>query len=613
MVETIQIQFAAILGLSAVAQWLGWRFKIPSILILLTTGFLIGPVFGLIDIKELFGDLLKPLVSASVAILLFEGGLTLRMKELRHDGSVVFRLVTIGVVVCFALATWLSVELLGFELKTAALFGALLSLTGPTVIGPVLRTVRPKGSVKHIAKWEGILNDPIAVLLAVFVFELLFLNPASPSEAEFWSHLGMGILKTLVVSGLCAWGGARMMIYLIRHRMLPEFLHNLMIMAIVIVTFVFSNYVQEEAGLVTATLLGMILANQRNFRVDHIVHFKENLVVLIISSVFIVLAANVDPAVLSHLSWRSFAFVALLILVVRPLSVVFSTVGSNLPWSQRILLMFLAPRGIVAVALTSVFVLKLSSLDVPRAEDLFAEMLIVVVGTVIFYGSTVAFVASKLGLTNLTPSGLLMVGASPWAIHMGRRLKDEGIAVLFVDTNPDHVAMARQYGLRAETGDVLSNTFLENLDLSEIGHAICATPNFEVNTLAKQMLMEYFDRRDILIVEPDHIVEHEHDERKRPFDPAFGVDVTHEWLHDNITDPKVFLVKTVEESDPKRGLTDGEIPLFGINNAPDLKVFTQKYKPTPKPGWRIVSIPVALQKEMTLRVERELPLEDEEK
>ena len=247
MVETIQIQFAAILGLSAVCQWLGWRFKIPSILILLT-GFLIGPVFNLIDVYALFGDL-PPLVSASVAILLFEGGLTLRMKDLRHDGSVIFRLVTIGVVVTFALATWFSVELLGFDLKTAALFGALLSLTGPTVIGPVLRTVRPKGSVKHIAKWEGILNDPIAVLLAVFVFELAFLNPAHPSEQAFWTHLAFGILKTSVVAGLCAWGGARLMIYLIRHRMLPEFLHNLMIMAIVIVTFVFSNYVQEEAGL----------------------------------------------------------------------------------------------------------------------------------------------------------------------------------------------------------------------------------------------------------------------------------------------------------------------------------------------------------------------------
>ena len=400
------------------------------------------------------------------------------------------------------------------------------------------------------------------------------------------------------------------MVYLVRHRMLPEFLHNLLILAIVIGTFVFSNYVQEEAGLVTATLLGILLANQRNFRVDHIVHFKENLTVLIISGVFIVLAANVDFEVIEHLSWRSFAFVGLLIFVVRPIAVIFSTVGSNLPWNQRILLMFLAPRGIVAVALTSVFVLKLSTLGIPRAEDLFAEMLIVVVGTVIFYGSTVALVASKLKLTNLTPSGLLMVGASPWAIHLGRRLQDEGIAVLFVDTNPDHVAIARQFGLRAETGDVLSNTFLEELDFSEIGHAICATPNFEVNTLAKQMLIEFFDRRDILIIEPDHLVKLEDDVRKRPFDPAFGVDVTHEWLQGHITDPGVFMVRTIEENDLKADPIEGEVPLFGISNAPDLKVFTEKYKPTPKPGWRIISIQGSLQQEMSLSIEKELPLEE---
>ena len=167
---------------------------------------------------------------------------------------------------------------------------------------------------------------------------------------------------------------------------------------------------------------------------------------------------------------------------------------------------------------------------------------------------------------------------------MGRRLKDEGISVLFVDTNPDHVLMARQYGLQAETGDVLSNTFLESLDFSEIGHAICATPNFEVNTLAKQMLIEFFfDRRDILIIEPDHIVEHEEDERKRPFDPAFGVEVTHEWLHQHITAPEVFNVRMIEEKDlGKKALVDGEVPLFGISNQPDLKIFTQKYRPTPQ-------------------------------
>ncbi|MEM7674317.1 MAG: cation:proton antiporter, partial [Verrucomicrobiota bacterium] len=227
MGESIQIQIAAILGLSALAQWIGWRLKIPSILILLATGFLIGPVFNLIDVELLFGDLLKPLVSASVAILLFEGGLTLRLKELKHDGWVIFRLVTIGVFVTFALATYFLVELLDFDLKTAALFGALLALTGPTVIVPVLRTVRPKGSVKFIAKWEGIVNDPIAVLLAVFIFELFILNPSGDS---FWTHLLLGILKTLLVAGVCSWAGARLMVYLVRHRMLPEFLHNLLIL-----------------------------------------------------------------------------------------------------------------------------------------------------------------------------------------------------------------------------------------------------------------------------------------------------------------------------------------------------------------------------------------------
>ncbi|MCH2156113.1 MAG: cation:proton antiporter [Opitutales bacterium] len=582
MSEPILFQLVIILSVSAVAQWLGWKFKVPAILLLLASGFILGPITGLMDMEALFGDALLPLVSASVAILLFEGGLTLRFKDLKHGGAVIFRLVTVGVVITSVIAGWLAYALLGFPPTIAALFGALLSVTGPTVIGPILRTIRPKGSVRNIAKWEGILNDPVGVLLAVFIYDILILG----SEEQMWTQLALAIFKTLAVAFALSWAGSRLLIYLVRHRMLPDFLHNLTSLAIVLGTFFLSNVVQHEAGLVTATLLGIFLANQRDFRVDHIIHFKENLTVLIISFVFIVLAANVKPEVLQLLDWRHFVFLVALIVIARPLSILASTIGTGTPMNQSVLLMLLAPRGIVALSLTSVFVLKLKKAGFEEADELFASMLVVVVGTVIFYGSTVAQAASRLKLSELAPSGLLFVGAAPWAIHLGKKLQQQGVFVHFIDSNRDHVAMAREKGLSASTGDVLSNVFLEEQDFSEIGHVLCATTNYEVNTLAKQMLMEFFDRRDILVIEPDHVVHNKEDERKRPFDPAFGSFVTHNWLEAHVTSESAINTREVPaEASNVKDLLVGVVPLFVLSeDKKELKIFTQKYRPNVKPG-----------------------------
>ncbi|MGE9291979.1 MAG: cation:proton antiporter, partial [Puniceicoccales bacterium] len=413
-----------IFAIGAVAQWIGWRLKIPAILLLLTAGFLAGPVFGVLDPDEVFvGDLLFTIVSGAVAIILFEGGLSLRFHELPGAGPVIMRLISVGVLVSWVVISLLAYFLLDFSPLLAALLGALLTVTGPTVIGPMLRTIRPKGKVRNIAKWEGIIIDPIGVLLAVLIYEVIIAR----GQEEATSVLIYGIIETLLVSvgitAICA----GLVLFMVKKRQLPDFLQNTIVLALLLVGFGASNYLREESGLLTATLFGIVLANQSIFEVRHITEFKENLQILLISFLFVVLAARVDPEAFRTLGWVSGVFLVGVIVLARPLAVLASTLFSKLKWDERILLMLLAPRGIVAVALTSVFVIKLDKLGIPEAEEFLALTLLVVIGTVLFYGVSAGIAATKLGLSNLDPQGVIMVGAHDWGIRIGVALKEANV------------------------------------------------------------------------------------------------------------------------------------------------------------------------------------------
>jgi len=540
----------------------------------------------------MFGDILFPLVSAAVAVILFEGGLSLNLKELKGNSNAVFRFVTVGVLITWILASALAVWLLDFPTPYAILFGAMLTVTGPTVIGPMLRTIRPRGRVKYLAKWEGILNDPIGVILAVLVFEALLAG----GQLEYApGHMIRGILLTLTIGIVGSAVGAGLMIVAIRLKWIPEYLHNIFMLVVVLGSFGISNYFQEESGLLTVTLLGVILANQRYFDIRHIVEFKENLQVLLISTLFIVLAARVESSVLGEVGWSSIIFLIGLIFFVRPAAVLVSTLGTPTTYRESVLLSLLAPRGIVAVALTSIFAIKMNASGMEEmvvvGDKMLAEMLVVVAGTVLFYGLTAPLAAAKLGLSNLSPQGVLIVGAHTWSRHFAAKLQELGVKTTLLDSNRHHVAMAEQEGLEAVNGNVFSEEFLKRVDFSDLGHVLALTSNDEVNAIARNSLADFFERTEIYHLPPQKEGRDPYGEHEVIGNPVFSAKATHDEIlrrfregarFHHVTLREGFTMATLEEHYPKA------FPMVLIEEDGRVRIFSVKSSIKPKVNSTIV-------------------------
>jgi len=508
LTEEILSQLAVIFGLGVAAQWIAWKLRLPSILILLIFGLAAGPLayaWGLhesighfifpIDPDRLFGELLFPIVSLSVAVILFEGGLTLKFSELKGVGRTTLRMIVIGVPITWLLTTLAAHFVLGLSLSISILFGAILVVTGPTVIMPLLRHIRPVGRVGSVIKWEGIVNDPIGAILAVLVFEALLAG--SVSEITFGAL--WGTIKALSIGGALGLLGAAMLVLLFKKFLVPDYLENPVALAFVVGTFTFSNYFQPESGLLTVTIMGIILANQPFANIKHIVEFKETLRVLLISVLFIVLAARIAPDDLRVLlDLNSLIFLAVMILLVRPISVGLATIKSRLSIKERSFLAWMAPRGIVAAAVTSLFALKLIETGAyPDADKLVPYIFLVIIGTVAIYGLTAAPIALRLGLATPNPQGVLFVSANMWARKIAKAIHEEGIPVLMVDSNWNNLSQARMEGLNTHYANILSESTLEELDLGGIGRLLALTANDEINALAALHFSEIFGRKEV--------------------------------------------------------------------------------------------------------------------
>ncbi|MEM0966419.1 MAG: cation:proton antiporter [Verrucomicrobiota bacterium] len=590
MDKEILIGLTWVVFLGTFAQWCGWRFQIPSILLLLTFGLLAGPGIGLIDPDALFGDLIFPVASIAVAVILFEGGLTLNLKEFRLSGGIIIRLISIGALVCWVLSGFFAWLFLGLPIEIAVLFGALLVITGPTVIGPMLRQIRPRGRVSHIVKWEGILNDPVGAILAVLILETVLSGGLGSAPSTFLT----GILITLTVGVVGAILGALILILAMRYRWLPDFLHIPVTLAIVISLNSVSNLFQAEAGLVSVTLLGIILANQRTFPVKHIIEFKENLQVLLISGLFIVLGARVEADTLFQVGWQSLLFLIASILIVRPLTVLVSTVGTPLIWKERFFLMLMAPRGIVVTALASVFAFRLSQSGNPDADRMFAEILFVILGTVVFYGISASIYARKVQIGSANPQGIIFVGAHPWARMIAVALKRNGIPVAMIDSNGSQTDAAREVGLVAHQGNIHSSEFLEEIDFSEIGRALAVTANTEINAFAELALGKHLGKTHVY-----HLATGEKGTKargasaERQQNVLFDSEATFDRIEKEFYSGAIIReVVLTEDWDPEmKAQIDGFfLPLFAVSETGQLRVFSSRSTLVPKVGSKIFGL-----------------------
>lgn len=503
---------ALLTGLGATAQWLAWRINLPAILPLLLIGFVVGPLLGLVRPLTFVDEaLLFPSIGLAVGLILFEGGLTLRLPEVKEVRRVVVNLISVGALLTWllsALAAYLIVELTP---SVALLFGALIIVTGPTVIGPLMRSVRPNPRLANILKWEGILIDPVGALVAVLVFEFLLLG-----SGEALGHTLLSLVRFVCVGAVAGGLGGVFFTFLLRRHLVPDYLINLVALALVFGIFAGANTVAAESGLLATTAMGFVMANLRAPKIGEILTFKEDLSLLFISLLFIVLAANIElTSFLTALSWQSLLLVAVVMFVVRPLNIFLSTMNSPLSWREKLFLSWIAPRGIVAAAVTSLFATSLTRAGVAGTELLVPFVFIIIVGSVTLNSLTAKPVARLLGVAEPEPQGIFILGAHSSARKIAAFLQREGVQVLVADTNFANVSAARVAGLNAYYGSPLSEHSDEELRLSGTGKLLALTSNDEANALTAIKFTRHFSSPYVYQLKPSSRERDKLDEERR--------------------------------------------------------------------------------------------------
>jgi NhaP-type Na+/H+ or K+/H+ antiporter len=496
--STIGPTLAVIVGVGMAAQWLAWRTQIPSIILLLISGLLLGPVFHVVDPDAFLGGTLFPVVSLAVALILFEGGLDLPPRELRSTGTVVRRLISLGAIITFLVGAWGAQQL--FELSRGAAFvlAAVLIVTGPTVVGPLLRFVRPSGRTGPMLRAEGILIDPIGATASLIAFEVALTDEPGEALASVFGVIGLTLLAGIGIGFVLAY----ILDHALRRFLIPDHLGNPIALAFVVVGFVISNEIQAESGLLTVTVMGIWLARRDSAAVRQLLEFNESLRTLLISALFILLAARIETEQLEDVAVPSLVFLALLVFVARPASVIVSTVRSNLSWRERVFLMSMAPRGIVAAAVSAIFALRLEEEEVRGAELIVPIVFLVIIGTIAVYGFLAGPIARKLGLAEARANGVLIVGAHPTARGLAKALNDLEVKAMLVDTDPYNVTRSVALGLPARRMSVLTEEATHELDLRGIGRILAMTPNDEVNALATTRFARVFGRRETFQLKP---------------------------------------------------------------------------------------------------------------
>ena len=496
---------SGILAAGFACQWAAWRLKVPSILLLLTTGIIVGPVLGILDPDAVFGDLLEPFVSLSVAVILYEGSLTLKLSDIRGHGGVVRNLVTVGVIITWCAATGAAHYLLGWDMYLAALFGAIVTVSGPTVIIPLLRTIRPKRTLANILRWEGILVDPIGAILAVLVFNFIVVKQTTATTDQLFTTFG-----TIVAAGagLGILAGHGFGIALRRH-WVPDYLRDYAALALVILVFAAAEVIEHESGLLAVTVMGVWQANMRNLDLDDILDFKESLTLVLVAGLFIILAARIELDGLLALGPPAIAVLLFLQLVSGPIRGLVCAAGSSLDLRERAFLGWLFPRGIVAAAVSALFALRLENLGYPGAENLVPLVFTIIVGTVVIQSVSSGALARLLNVANPEPNGVLVIGANPAALAYASALESAGRPVMVASMDWDGIRDARMAGLRVFYGSPVSSYAERHLDLVGLGYLLALSHRPGLNELACESYKYEFGRQSVFTVQQSKEVEHE--------------------------------------------------------------------------------------------------------
>ena len=475
----------------------------PAILPLILIGLLVGPIATLYTedgtklIEPIWngknglfpGDGLYYFVSLAISIILFEGGLTLKRSEVANVGPVITKLITLGTLVTFIAAGLAAHFIFELSWQMSFLFSALIIVTGPTVITPILRNIPLKKDISAVLKWEGILIDPIGALVAVLVFEFI-----SVGEGQAYTKTAMVEFgKILLFGSTFGFTFAHALAFAIKRNFIPHYLLNVVSLSVVLLVFVESDIFAHESGLLAVVVMGMVMGNMNLPNIKELLYFKESLSVLLISILFILLAANINISDMELIfSWKTALLFAVIVFIVRPLGVFLSTRGSTLKLNEKLFIGWVGPRGIVAAGIASLFGSKLLAKGEPGAEYITPLVFMIVLGTVLLNATTARLFARMVGVFLKHSEGILIIGASKASRLIGNYLRNNNRHVVLIDNNPSNIEHAKKLGLEAMTANIYSDSLTDNIELNDVGYLLAMTGNSDINSYAIDKFSEQF-------------------------------------------------------------------------------------------------------------------------
>ncbi|MGB5942517.1 MAG: sodium:proton antiporter [Leeuwenhoekiella sp.] len=511
------LELGGIIILGILAQWTAYKFKIPAILPLILIGLLVGPISTTLTydnskwIEPIWngdsgifpGERLFQFVSLAIGIILFEGGLTLRLKEVKNVGSVITKLILIGSLVTFFGAGAAAYYIFDLSLRISFLFAALIIVTGPTVITPILRNIPLKKDISAILKWEGILIDPIGALVAVLVFEFITVGAGSEFTLTALEEFG----KIVLFGFTFGFTFAHALAFGIRRNFIPHYLLNVFTLAAVLGVFVLSDLFAHESGLLSVVVMGMVMGNMKLPNLKELLYFKESLSVLLISVLFILLSANIEMQELYLIyTWKSALLFAIVVFVLRPIGVFLSSYKSGLKTNEKLFVSWVGPRGIVAAGIASLFGLKLAADGVTDAEYITPLVFMIVLGTVLLNATTARLFAKLVGVFLTNSEGIVIIGASKASRIIGEYLQKNGRHVVLVDSNSNNVQKAKERGLEAIEESIYADNLINNIELNDVGYLMALTGNGDINDYAINRFRDIFgENGSFRLVTPDEM------------------------------------------------------------------------------------------------------------
>ncbi|MEO0547871.1 MAG: sodium:proton antiporter [Pseudomonadota bacterium] len=491
--SSILLKIALIGGAGIGSQWLAWRIRIPAIALLLLAGLIMGPFTGYLEPKAMLGDLYKPIIGSAVAIILFEGGITLKFREIRETSTAVRRIIFPGGPLVWIFSALAAHYGAGLSWTTSIILGAILVVTGPTVIMPLLRQAQLSQRPASLLRWEAIVNDPIGAIFAVLAFETYLVIHGSHDSTS----LAISVVSALVVGIGGGYAMGRLIGWAFVNAYVPEFLKSPVLLTSVLGAFAVSDLILEESGLLTVTVMGITLANTKMASLNELKRFKETVTILLVSGLFILLTASLDMATITSLGWEALIFVFLVLFIARPVAIFLATIGAGLTWQERLMTAWIAPRGIVAVAVSGLFGATLVDMGVADGARLTALTFAIVASTIALHGFTLSPLASLLGLKSADKPGVLIVGGSEWSNALAVQIKDLGLPVMVADSNWNHIRNTRSLEVPVYYGEVLSDAAHHDIAFNRYGHVIAASDDDAYNTLVCNELGPEFGRGNV--------------------------------------------------------------------------------------------------------------------